>query len=163
MGVALGKGMLIKTPLLVAPLALLLACASDPAGGPDGSGPNGTGNGDGNGDEVTTSTRLAGNYELTSTYELAENSNLPSVVSDVVVPLSNLAENPTGTIIDLVKATNSPAASALNAIPAPLLSIFESTMNNLIENKLYENVPVLEQITSFTDLAAGHCHPSRDW
>lgn len=146
--------MLIKTPLLVAPLALLLACASDPAGGPGESGPNGNDNG-GGGDDVTTSTRLAGNYEVTSTYRLADNANLPSVVTNVVVPLSNLSENPTGTIIDLVKSTNTPAATVLNAIPGPLLSVFESTMNNLIENKLYENVPVLEQITSYTDLVAG--------
>jgi hypothetical protein len=146
--------MLIKNPLLIAPLALMLACASDATVGPGDSGPNGEPGG-GGGDDVTTSTQLSGTYEVTSSYNLAENSELPAIVSDVVVPLSNLAENPTGTIIDLVKSTNTPAATALNAIPGPLLSIFESTMNNLIEDKLYENVPVLEQITSYTDLVAG--------
>lgn len=155
MGVALDESMLIKTPFLVAPLALLLACSSDPSGGPDGMGPNGGGGGNGDGDEITTRTQLSGTYEVTSTYNLATNAELPPIVSNVVVPLSNLADNPTGTIIDLVKATNTPAATALNAIPGPLLSIFESTMNNLIEDKLYENVPVLEQITSYTDLVAG--------
>jgi hypothetical protein len=131
----------------------MLACASDAPVGPGGSGPDGEPGGDG--DDVTTTTQLAGTYEVTSSYDLAENAELPALVSQVVVPLSNLAENPTGTIIDLVKSTNTPAATALNAIPGPLLSIFESTMNNLIEDKLYEHVPVLQQITSYTDLVAG--------
>ncbi len=146
--------MSIKSPFLLAPLTLMIACASDPTLGPDGTGPDGSGGG-GGGDDVTSTTRVAGTYEVTSTYNIAENSDLPPLVAEVVIPLSNLAENPTGTIIDLIQATDTPVATLLDAIPGPLLSIFESTMNNLIENKLYENVPIAEQITSFADLAAG--------
>lgn len=141
--------MALKKTLLTTPLLFLLACSGDPSVGP-GSGDDSSG-GD---DNITTSTRVAGNYEVTSSYDLTTSSALPDVVSDVVLPLSNLSDNPTGTIIDLIKATDSPAADLIDKIPPVLLGVLEATMNNLIEDKLFDGQPVVGEIAEYTDLVA---------
>ena len=141
--------MAIKTPLITVPLLLLFACAGDPTVGPDG-----TSDPSGDGDDIETSTRVAGTYEVTSSFDLTSSAALPPIVTDIVQPLTNFSENPTGTIIDLIKASNSDASDLIDKIPGTLLSIFEATMNNLIEDKLYGNVPVLEVVGDYADLAA---------
>lgn len=140
--------MAIKTSLVSLPLVLLFACAGDPVVGPGG------GDDTPGGDDVESRTRVAGTYEVTSSYDLTSSETLPPLVTDIVLPLTEFSENPTGTIIDLILAADTPITPILENIPSALLGIFEATMNNLIEDRLYENVPLIEQITGYADLAA---------
>jgi len=141
--------MAIKTSLLTIPFVFLFAC-----GGESVVGPGGPDDSPGGGGDVETATRVAGTYEVTSSFDLTTSNALPPIVSDVVLPLSQFSENPTGTIIDLIKVANTPISPLLNSIPSGLLGLFENTMNNLIEDKLYNNVPILETIASYADVAA---------
>lgn len=149
MPVALCLLMAIKTPLLSLPLLLLFACAGDPNGDPDG-----TGDPSGGGDDIGTSTKVDGTYEVTSSFDLTTSEALPGIVSEIVQPLTNFSDNPTGTIIDLIAAGDTPASDLIDKIPATLRSILETTMNNLIEDQVYGGVPVLELVADYADLIA---------
>lgn len=141
--------MTVKSSLFLAPLVFAVACGS--AVGPDGS--DGTDPIDDPSDPGDpTVSKIAGSYEVTSKYDLSASADLPALLGDALGPLSGLSDNPAGTLIDVLKGTNSSVADAIDSLPPILRSLLEQQINTYLEDQLFENTPVAEQIVDYVDM-----------
>lgn len=136
-----GDMSVLPRALLVSSLALALGCAGDDPG-PGGGG----------GFDDPADDRVAGRYEVTSTYDLSQSEVVPALLGDALAPLTGLSEDPAGTLIEVLESTDAPIVTdLLDAIPDSLLGLFKDAVNDYLLQQLYEGVPVSEQIVGWTD------------
>jgi len=142
--------MAIKSSFFLAPLLLAAACAAQvgPEGSVDPSDPNGPSDPD-SPDAVA---QIAGDYEVTSAFDLRNSPDVPQIVSDALGPLSSLADDPAGALLTALEGTG--VGDLIDSLPSAIRSIVESQINNYIQDKLYEGVPVAGQIADITDMIA---------
>ncbi len=138
--------MAIKSSLILAPLLFSVACAGQ-AVGPEGADPSDPG--EPNGEAIT---QIAGEYEVTSAFDLRNAPEMPQIISDALGPLSGLADDPAGALFDALEGTQ--IGDLLDSVPAVLRSVVEAQINDYIQDKLYEGVPVAGQIAEITDMVA---------
>ncbi|MCP4446300.1 MAG: hypothetical protein GY811_13290 [Myxococcales bacterium] len=141
--------MAFKSSLILAPMLFAVACAGqtlgpegDPTGPIEPSEPG----------SPEAIQQIAGEYEVTSVFDLRNSPDLPESVSDALGPLSGLADDPAGVIFDALEGTE--VGDLLDSIPSALRGIVESQINDYIQEKLYEGVPVAGQIAEITDMVA---------
>ncbi len=139
--------MALKSSLLLAPLLFAVACSNS-------MGPNDGTDTDPNEPDAPPVSQIAGNYEVTSAYDLRLSPDLPAAVADALGPLSGLADNPAGTLIDVLKNSNSDIANLLDSLPGGLQQLAEAQINNYIQDKLFQDAPVAEQIVQYVDMIA---------
>lgn len=120
--------MAIKSALFLAPLALMVACASDVSTG-DGPGSPNNPNDPTNPDSPTA--KIAGDYEVTSKFDLSNSPDIPSIVSDALGPLSGISDDPAGAILDIIKAS-----AELDGVPDFIIDVLAQGMNKYIEGRL---------------------------
>ncbi len=138
--------MSLKATLILAPMLLAVACASDPGTGPgtDPTDPNDPNN--------PAANPLQGEYEVTSKFDLSLSPDLPGSVAEALGPLTSLSDNPAGALIDLLDGSGSQISDLLDNL-GPLRSIVEAQLNNYIQDKLLEG-NAAGDITQYIDMIA---------
>lgn len=140
--------MAIKSAFVLAPLLLAVACAADPSGPNGPSDPNDPN--DPNSPDAVA--QIAGDYEVTSAFDLRNSEDMPAIIADALGPLSGLADDPAGTLLDALEGTQ--IGDLLDSVPAVLRAVVEDQINQYIQDKLYEGVPVAGQIADITDMVS---------
>ncbi len=121
-------------------LACLLAIACDASNG-DPTAPGGA-----------ASEELSGRYELSTHVDLTGAGILPDLANHTFSALSQLAETPAHAILSLLEAAQVPIVSTVLAlIPDVLLGYFEGWIDAYVFARLYEGVPVAEQLVGLVD------------
>jgi len=141
---------------MVMALAFAPACAFDDRGSLAPSGP----------DESTSeelepividgvlapSVQLDGEYQIVTHFDLTEGELLPELGSEILGSLSDLRDNPSSTIVDLLTAANVPIVSTvLDLVPDLLEDMIFDVIDEVVFESLFEQVPVTERITSLID------------
>lgn len=105
--------------------------------------------GDGGGGADVPPEAVVGQYEVTSTYNAA--AALPDVATDTLGILGHLADDPAGTFIDLAGEAGVP----IDWVPDALRDQFAGWVNDYIASRLFQGVPVSEEIARWTQDIAG--------
>jgi len=105
--------------------------------------------GSGDGDSEVPPEAVVGQYEVTSTYDAT--GALPDVASETLGILSNLADDPAGTFIDLAGEAGVP----IDWVPDALRDQFADWVNDYIAARLFQGVPVTEEIARWTQDITG--------
>mgnify|MGYP003651352874 CR=1 FL=1 len=138
--------MVLKSSLVLAPLLFAVACAGDV--GPEGPGTEDPSNPGG----PDAAAQIAGDYEVTSVFDLRNSPDMPAIVAGALGPLSGLADDPAGTLLDALEGTS--VGDLLDSLPAAVRSIVENQINDYIQNQVYDGVPVVGQIADITDMVS---------
>jgi hypothetical protein len=95
---------------------------------------------------------VVGQYEVTSSYNAA--GALPDIASESLGILAGLADDPAGTFIDLAAAAGAP----IDWVPDALRDQFADWVNDYIAARLFQGVPVTEEIARWTQDITGMLH-----
>lgn len=140
---------------------LITACTGEPD--PPGSGSDdgvddgaGDGAGDSGDDGGEAPDPIQGRYEVVTTYDLASSALVPGAVESALVSLTNLAEDPAGTLLELLDQANVPVLDQLLAlVPDVLVDQLADFIDEFLINRVLDGVPVLDQVAGVTDSIAG--------
>ena len=162
---------LVRSPLLALLLCGVLAGCSDigPTGGDGADGGEDDGGGDGTGDSGGDdgadgggddgggpTDPIAGPYQVTSTYDVASNSLLQSVVSGLLFGIGDLAQDPAGTLIDLLDSANVPILDELLGIlPDLILPELNGFINGFLLNSVVDGLPLPVQLDELAGNVTG--------
>jgi len=138
--------MALKSSLLLAPLLFAVACT----GQVTGTGDNGPGPGDPNDPDAVA--QIAGEYEVTSAFDLRNSPDMPSVISGALGPLGSLSDDPAGALIQALEGTD--VGDLIDDLPAGIRSTLINEVNSFIQEKVFQGVPIAGQIAEITDLVA---------
>ena len=103
----------------------------------------------GGGDEDVPPEAVVGQYEVTSTYNAV--GALPDVATDTLGILNDLADDPANTFIDLAAEAGVP----IDWVPDALRDQFADWVNEYIAARLFQGVPVTEEIARWTQDITG--------
>ncbi len=140
---------MVSKSFILAPLLFAVACAGDV--GPQGPGsddPSDPNNPDGP-DAVA---QISGEYEVTSAFDLRNSPDMPAIVAGALGPLSGLADDPAGTLLDALEGTS--VGEVFDSLPSAVRSLVEDQINDYIQNQVYDGVPVVGQIADITDMVS---------
>jgi hypothetical protein len=139
---------------------LMTGCSGEPNppgdGSDDGAGDSGDGADDGAADGGEEPDPIQGRYEVATTYDLAASPLVPGAIEGALVSLTQLADDPAGTLLDLLDQANVPVLDQLLAVvPDVLVDQLAGFINEFLIDRVIENVPVLDQVVGITDSVAG--------
>tara|TARA_R110002073_G_scaffold225022_11_gene385577 strand:+ start:15374 stop:16432 length:1059 start_codon:yes stop_codon:yes gene_type:complete len=136
--------MAFKTSLVLAPLLFAVACT----GQVTATGENGP-----ESDPVDPATaQIAGQYEVTSTFDLSNSADMPQIISGALGPLGSLADDPAGALIQALEGTD--FGDMIDDLPDGIRNTLINELNTFIEERLYQGVPIAGQVAEITDLVA---------
>ncbi len=103
-------------------------------------------------EEKPALTTLSGKYELSTRYDLTTAGVFPDVANGSLRALSQLKDNPSKTIIDLLKAAHVPIiATVLALLPDQIEAPFENWFNDAFFDTVYQNMPASKRIADLVD------------
>ncbi len=140
---ALPLVMALKSSFMLAPLLFAVACSSNIGSDDPGTDPT-----DPNNPENVN--KVAGTYEVTSAYDLRNSPDVSESIADALGPLTGLSDDPAGALMDALEGTE--VGDLLDSLPSAIRSIVENQINDYIQEKLYEGVPVTGQIAEYVDM-----------
>ena len=93
--------------------------------------------------------KYAGVYATVAPLDLTQNGVLPGVLGPALSALIELHDHPGKAIIDIIVIANIPTVSdAVNNLPSFLKDLLSSLLDKLIIEEVYDNVPIVDQITN---------------
>jgi hypothetical protein len=125
------------------PLATLVAC-----GNGDGADPAGPADDD----DTDQMDPVAGRYAITSHFDLSTAEGTPARAQGAIAALAGLADDPAGTMFDLLEAADVPVLDQLlGAIPDALVDQVAGWINDHVVDRVYDGVPVTQQLAGLAD------------
>jgi hypothetical protein len=80
--------------------------------------------------------RVAGQYELTSTYNIAASEGVPGLIGDVIAPLAGLRDDPAGTIFEILEANGGAVADLIGLLPSNVRADVEREINDYVAEQV---------------------------
>jgi hypothetical protein len=115
----------------------------------DGTGDTGDDGGDTADDGAPPPDPIAGQYEITTTYNVTEVPAVPGLVGSSLSILADLNEDPGGTLLDLLDQFNVPILDQLLALlPDVLLEPLVGFINDFLFDRLIAQIPAAEAFTT---------------
>jgi hypothetical protein len=115
----------------------------------DGTGDTGDDGGDTADDGAPPPDPIAGQYEITTTFNVTEVTAVPGLVGSSLSILADLNEDPGGTLLDLLDQFNVPILDQLLALlPDVLLEPLVGFINDFLFDRLIAQIPAAEAFTT---------------
>ena len=148
---------------------LLAACIGDPddpideqddGAGDDSADGGGADTGD-DGDDQADDGSVApdpveGSYELVTTYDVSSSPLLPGVIGGSLAALTNLTDDPAGTILAVLDEANLPVLDQLLAVlPDVLVDQLAGFINDFVFDRIVDGVPATQVLTDLVGDLSG--------
>jgi hypothetical protein len=128
-------------------------------GGADGTGDSGGDDGADGGDDDGggPADPIAGPYQVTTTYDVASNSLLQGVVSGLLFGIGELAQDPAGTLVDLLDSANVPILDELLGLLPDLIGLLDLNgfINDFLLNSVVDGLPLPVQLDQLAGNVTG--------